>query len=58
MTSKYKIWGGGSKNVVLLQCPNLGDPELKMNCFIHRVLYMTLIVTTNQKPIIDKMNKK
>lgn len=29
-----------------------------MDCYIHRMLYMNFMVTTNQIPIIDKKIKK
>ena len=38
---------------------NLSDYELNIDYYIHKMLYMNLMVPTNQKPIIDtkKMNK-
>lgn len=30
----------------------MSDRQLKIDCYIHRVLYMNINVTTNQKPVI------
>ena len=32
---------------------NLSDHQLKIDYYIHRLLYMNLMVTTNQKPVKD-----
>lgn len=37
---------------------NLSDHQLKIDCYIHRLLYMNLNTTINQKPTIDTQKLK
>ena len=37
---------------------NLRDYQPKINAYIHRLLYMNFMVTTNQKPIVDTQKLK
>ena len=37
---------------------NLRDHQLNIDCYIHRLLYMNLMVITNQKPIINTQKIK
>ena len=37
---------------------NFSDYRLKIDCYIHRLLFVNLTVTTNQKPIVDTFFKK
>ena len=32
---------------------NLSNHQLKIDCYLHRLLYINLMVTINQKPITD-----
>ena len=34
-------------------CSNLSDYQLKIDCYIHRLLYKSIMVVTNQKSIRD-----
>lgn len=46
---------GESKNVVLLEWTlNVSDITLKETAVIHRMLYMDLMVATNQIPITNR----
>ena len=49
---------GGSKNVVFRMCLNLSDYQLKAICCVYRFMYINLMVTTNQKPIIATQKVK
>jgi len=35
-------------------CSNLSDYQLNIDCYTHRMLYVNVVVTTSQNPIIDK----
>ena len=37
---------------------NLRDHQLNIDCYLQKMLYTNLIVTTNQKPIIDMQQIK
>lgn len=37
---------------------NLSDHQVKIDCYIHRVLYRNLKVTTNRNPITDTPRKE
>ena len=47
--------GEGSNNAGLLKSFNLRDQQLKIITHIERLIYMYLMVTRNQKPIIDAL---
>lgn len=53
------------KNVLLLlfffiMYLNLNDHQINIDCYLHRMLQMNLVVTTNPKPMIvsQKIKKK
>lgn len=48
----------GDKMNFFRMCLNLSDHQPKIECYIHRVLYMNLMVTTNQKPTKDTLKVK
>lgn len=39
-------------------CSNLSDHKLKVDCYIQKMLYMNITVTTNQKPVIKNIHKE
>ena len=51
---------GGVKHSVFRTCSTLSNHQLKIDCYICRLLYKNLMVTTSQKLIIDiqKNNEK
>ena len=38
-------------------CSKLSDHQLNIDSYMHKMLNMSLMVTTNQKPIIDTHTK-
>ena len=44
--------------VFFRMCLNLNDHQINMDCYLHRTLYMNIMVTTNPKPMIDTQNIK
>ena len=39
-------------------CLNLSDHPIKIDCYVHRLLNMNLMVTTNQETMIDRHTQK
>ena len=37
---------------------NLSDHQLKIDFFIHRLLYINLVITKSQKPVTDSQKRK
>ena len=37
---------------------NLSDHQLKIDCYMHKKLYINLMIHTNQKPVIDMQRIK
>ena len=45
--------GRGVKNDI-----NINNHQLILDCYMHKTLYKNLIVTINQKPVIDTQKRK
>ena len=56
--AKNKTWGWELKCSAFRMHSNLSNYQFKINCYIYRSIYMTLIVTTNQNLTIDTQKIK
>ena len=48
------MWEGGVIMWIFRMCSNLTCYQLKIDWYIHRLIYVSLMVTTKQKPIVSK----
>ena len=46
------------RKISFLECLNLSDHQINTDCYLLRMLYMNLMVTTNTKPMTDTQKIK